>query len=101
MFNYENTLTMKKRELVSVVYMMPLWDAATEVWLQRMLEGLSKDLAAVVVNDSKGNHYWKENIPAVSLYPSARKIRYFSRIFDIFGLSLEKAGPRQPPGLEM
>jgi glycosyltransferase involved in cell wall biosynthesis len=73
---------------------MPQWEAATEVWLRRMLDGLSRDLTAVAVNDSKGNRYLQPRIPIFSLYPPARELRYFSRLFDLFGLQLQKPSRR-------
>jgi glycosyltransferase involved in cell wall biosynthesis len=74
---------------------MPQWESASEVWMQRMMEGLSQDLAAIVVNDSQGNNNWRGKVRVVSLRPPAHRIRYISRLFDFVGLSLKKAVPTE------
>lgn len=79
---------------MSVLFMMPRWEDASQGWMRRMLEGLTQDLAAVAVNDSLGNSHTSEKVRFVSLRPPAREIRYISRILKFIGLSLEVASPK-------
>lgn len=76
---------------MSVLFMMPQWKAASEVWMQRMLDALSQDLAALAVNDTQGSRTWKGKIPAISLYPPEQEIRYLSRLFELSRLSLKRS----------
>jgi colanic acid/amylovoran biosynthesis glycosyltransferase len=80
---------------MSVLFMMPQWEAASEVWMHRMLEATSRDLAAVVVPDSQGNIYWRGRVKAYSLHPPEERIHYFSRMFDFLNLSLQKASAKE------
>ena len=79
---------------MNVLFMMPLWEAASEIWMQRMMISLTGDLRAVAVNDTQGNSQWNNNIKAFSLNPVAKPIRYFSRMMDIGGFSLLKTAPK-------
>jgi colanic acid/amylovoran biosynthesis glycosyltransferase len=56
---------------MSILFMMPDWQAPSEVWIQRMLEELSNDLGAVVSYDTKGNKTWRGRVRAVSLSPQS------------------------------
>ena len=56
-----------------------------------MLDGLSRDIEVVAVDDTQGYSHTKQGVRAVSLRPPARRIHYFSRAFDSIGLSLKKS----------
>jgi colanic acid/amylovoran biosynthesis glycosyltransferase len=57
---------------MSVLFMMPLMTAPSEVWMQRMLEELDYDLGTVVAWDTGGATTWRNRVRAVSLQtPSA------------------------------
>lgn len=75
---------------MNALFMMPQWEAASEVWMHRMLDGLTDDLVAIAVNDSHGNKVWKNKLPIFSLSSPDQEIRYFSRLFNSFGVSLKK-----------
>jgi colanic acid/amylovoran biosynthesis glycosyltransferase len=76
-----------------LLFMMPQWEAVSEVWMHRMMENLSRDLAAVAVSDTHGNKTWQSKVEAISLYPPASKIHYLTRLFRFLGLSLTKTAP--------
>jgi len=59
--------------------MMPIWQSASETWVQRMLEELDGDLSAVVAWDTNGQQKWKGSVRAISLSPSSRALRYYYR----------------------
>jgi glycosyltransferase involved in cell wall biosynthesis len=80
---------------MSLLFMMPQWEATSEVWMHRMLAGLSEYLAAVLVSDSQGNRYWRGEVPAISLNPSEQSVRYASRVCAFFGLTLKKKKPKE------
>jgi colanic acid/amylovoran biosynthesis glycosyltransferase len=52
---------------MSVLFMMPNWQAPSEVFLQRMLAELRADLGCVVAINTQGEKFWQKDIPAVSL----------------------------------
>lgn len=60
--------------------MMPIWQAPSETWMQRMLEELGNDLATVVVSSTDGATRWRDRVRAVSLSPSSRLVRYYYRV---------------------
>lgn len=73
-----------------VLFLMPQWEATSEVWMRRMIDGLLADLSGIVVNNSQGNSNYA-NIPVVSLNTGPHEIKYLSRIFLKFGLSVTRA----------
>ena len=73
-----------------VLFLMPQWEATSEVWMRRMIDGLLADLSGIVVNNSQGNSNYA-NIPVVSLNTGLHEIKYLSRIFLKFGLSVTRA----------
>lgn len=52
---------------MSVLFLMPNWKTPSEVFLQRMLEGLKDDLGCVVSWHTGGDKCWRNEVPAVSL----------------------------------
>lgn len=79
---------------MKILFMMPQWEAVSEVWMHRMMENLSRDLAAVAVYDTHGNKTWRSKVRAFSLYPPVSEIHYLTRIAHIFGLSLMSTAPK-------
>ena len=57
---------------MSLLFMMPDWQAPSEIWMQRMLEELDNDLGAVVSRDTKGATRYGSHARAVSLIPHSR-----------------------------
>lgn len=68
--------------------MMPNWAAASEVWMQRMLELLADDLGAVVAWGTDGNSSWRNSVRSVALRQPPRSIRYATSIANRLGLTL-------------
>lgn len=79
---------------MGILFMMPQWEAASEVWMQRMLEILADDLVVIVVNDSQGERLWRGRVPVVSLRPAAREIPLISSALSRVGLSLHSVARR-------
>lgn len=73
--------------------MMPGWNDGSGPWMQRMMEALGQDLKVIVVNDSKGEKYWNNDVPIYSVKYQPKEIRYISRLFRILGYSLKKNPP--------
>ena len=72
---------------MSILFMMPQWQAVSETWMHRMMQGISDEISVVVVNNTWGNAYWNGTIPAVSLSLKVKKIRYVSTLFHHLGYS--------------
>lgn len=72
----------------NLLFMMPNFHAATEVWLWRMITLLEDRVKMLVVKDSAGTNKWENNIPVFSLFPRQTDIRFFSSIFNRVGLDL-------------
>lgn len=70
--------------------MMPHWEAETEVWLHRMLSGLSDQVSAILVNDSKGDHLWNGNIPVLSMREKPQNVPVLTRSLRYLGLQVQK-----------
>jgi colanic acid/amylovoran biosynthesis glycosyltransferase len=79
---------------MNVLFLMPRWEDATTPWIERMMIHLSQDLAAIMVKDAHGNSSWREKVPALSLYPPEREIRYASRLVNFLGLGLQTTRPK-------
>ena len=50
--------TISRRQIVkqmSILFMMPQWQAVSETWLHRMMQGISDEISVVVVNNTWGN----------------------------------------------
>jgi glycosyltransferase involved in cell wall biosynthesis len=63
---------------MSILFMMPDWEAPSEVWMQRMLEELGNDLGTVVAYDTKGAKKWRDRACAVSLLrPDSKYVRFY------------------------
>lgn len=52
---------------MSVLFLMPNWKTPSEVFLQRMLDGLAGNLGCVVSWHTNGEMFWRNEVPAVSL----------------------------------
>lgn len=66
---------------MSVLFVMPNWQAPSEVFLQRMLVELKEDLGCVVALNTQGARFWQKDIPAVSLVqPDNLARRFLGRI---------------------
>ncbi len=76
-----------------ILFMMPNWKAISEVWMYRMLEGLSENIAAIIVRNSLGTKVWREKIKIFSIQPQNRRIRYISKTLEYFSLSLQRTNP--------
>ena len=72
----------------NLLFMMPNYHAATEVWLWRMIRLLEDHLKMIVVKDSVGATNWDNGIPVLSLRSREAEIRGLSPLFKRFGLEL-------------
>lgn len=75
---------------MSLLFMMPQWESATEVWMHRMISCLAEDIGALAVNDSCGNTLWQSRLPVISLVPPDRQIRYFSSLARKLGYTFNR-----------
>ena len=73
-----------------VLFMMPCLTAPSEVWMQRMLKYLEKDIATILVRDGQGTRRWNGRVRVVELArPSAFSATRFLR--RVRALSTHKA----------
>lgn len=77
-----------------VLFLMPNWNAPSEVWMQRMIEELGGDLGTVVAWDTEGATTWRGQVRAVSLAQTTRSARYFSRFLPLVRLPQSKNDTR-------
>ena len=78
---------------MNILFMMPGWNDGTGPWMLRMMEALGPDLKAIVVNDSRGELFWKHKVPIFSVNYPPKEIHYLSRLFKLVGFSLKKNPP--------
>jgi len=71
-----------------LMFMMPNYHAATEVWLWRMIALLEDQLSMIVVKDSTGATYWGKSIPVLSLRSNSAKIKGLTSLAQRLGLEL-------------
>jgi len=71
---------------MGVLFMMPVWDAPSEVWMQRMLEELGSDLKSVVCWDTNGEKRWRNSARAISLFPQTKIGKIFEKSLNIVGI---------------
>jgi len=72
---------------MSVVFMMPVWKAPSEVWMQRMLEELTDDLSSIICWDTQGEKMWRGIVRAVSLSPTTRAFRLLRFLLQYIGIN--------------
>lgn len=72
----------------NLLFMMPNYHAATEVWLWRMIRLLEDHLKMIVVKDSAGATSWGNGVPLLSVRSNPTKIRVLSSLSQRFGFEL-------------
>ncbi len=75
---------------MKLLFMMPQWNAVSEVWMHRMLEGLTDFIGGLVVTDSGGVSDWHGLFPVHSIKESTHEVRYASSLLKSFGFNLLK-----------
>lgn len=78
---------------MKLLFMMPQWNAVSEVWMNRMLEGLVEYIGGLVVNDSAGVSDWNGLFPVYYIKESTHEVRFASSLFKSFGFNLLKESP--------
>jgi glycosyltransferase involved in cell wall biosynthesis len=71
---------------MSVVFMLPVWTAPSEVWMQRMLEELSNELSSIICWDTIGEKLWRGRVRAVSLSANTRAFRIVRFLIQNLGI---------------
>ena len=79
---------------MSVLFMMPQWHAVSEGWMHQMIANISEYIIAIAVTNTKGEDAWQDTIPAYSLFPETKSIRYLSKFSKAFNLSVRKIPPK-------
>jgi colanic acid/amylovoran biosynthesis glycosyltransferase len=74
----------------NLLFMMPNFHAATEVWLWRMISLLEDRLKMIVVKDSAGADKWGNGVPVFSLHSRQAEIQGISPLLKRVGLELSK-----------
>ena len=72
----------------NLLFMMPNYHAATEVWLWRMIALLEDHLKMIVVKDSAGATNWGNGVPVFSLRSQPAEVQGLSPLLKRFGLEL-------------
>ena len=75
---------------MGVLFMTPNWAAPSEVWMQRMLEELGKDLDTVLAWDTGGAATWCGRARAVSLSRNTIPSRCLRVFLRSIGISQQK-----------
>jgi colanic acid/amylovoran biosynthesis glycosyltransferase len=66
---------------MSILFLMPTWQAPSETWMQRMLEELDDELGVVVAWETGGETMWRNHVRAVALNPRSSLSQYYNRFF--------------------
>lgn len=72
----------------NLLFLMPNFHAATEVWLWRMITLLEDHLKMIVVKDAAGETNWDNGVPVLSLRSQPAEIPGLSPLLKRFGLDL-------------
>lgn len=75
---------------MTLLFMMPNYHAATEVWMRRMLESLEEKISGLVVKDSTGESTWRGIFPVFSVNPPRHEVRFLSSLLKKFGIIVYK-----------
>lgn len=79
---------MRNQKKMGMLFMMPNFRAATEVWLWRMISLLDDYLKLIVVKDAAGATNWDNGVPVLSLRSQPAEIPGLSPLLKRFGLDL-------------
>jgi colanic acid/amylovoran biosynthesis glycosyltransferase len=63
-----------------LLFLMPVWAAPSETWMQRMMEEIGDDLSSIAAWDTGGATMWRGRVRAVPLSPVSRSQRRISRV---------------------
>lgn len=84
---------MENQKKKGLLFMMPNFHAATEVWLWRMISLLEDHLKMIVVKDSEGAENWGNGVPVLSLRSQSAEVPGFSQLLKRFGFNLAARSP--------
>lgn len=60
-----------------ILFMMPYWQAPSEVWLQRMIEQLQDEIVLIAANDAQS--HWNNKIPGFCMRPPKLPMCWWQR----------------------